>query len=212
MTMPNPSQKERQVGLYESIQTQEPGWQRRAYDEYHALVRRLLINALGPNAEVEDLIGDVFVAFLESATRIRSAEGLRSYMVSIAMNTVRRELRRRQRRRAWFAWEDAESAAERVPGVDDPKAKAALLQLSRILEQLTVDDRMVFILHMVEKLPVIDVAESLNMSVSTVKRRLRRSSERVLRRVARNSLLADYVLEKSGTNMSGGNLSGGNDA
>lgn len=210
--MPNPSQKERQVGLYESIQTQEPGWQRRAYDEYHALVRRLLINALGPNAEVEDLIGDVFVAFLESATRIRSAEGLRSYMVSIAMNTVRRELRRRQRRRAWFAWEDAESAAERVPGVDDPKAKAALLQLSRILEQLTVDDRMVFILHMVEKLPVIDVAESLNMSVSTVKRRLRRSSERVLRRVARNSLLADYVLEKSGTNMSGGNLSGGNDA
>ena len=196
--MPNPSQKERQLGLYESIQTQEPGWQRQAYDEYHSLVRRLLINALGPNAEVEDLIGDVFVAFLESATRIRSAEGLRSYMVSIAMNTVRRELRRRQRRRTWFAFEDSDSAAERVPSTDDPKAKAALLQLSRILDQLTIDDRMVFVLHMVEKLPVIDVAESLNMSVSTVKRRLKRSSERVLRRVSRNSLLADYVLEKSG--------------
>jgi RNA polymerase sigma factor (sigma-70 family) len=197
MTVPNPSVKERQLGLYDSIQAGEAGWQRRAYDEYYSLVRRLLINALGPNAEVEDLIGDVFVAFLESATRIRSAEGLRSYMVSIAMNTVRRELRRRQRRRAWFAWEDSDSAAERVASVDDPKAKAALLQLSRILDQLNVDDHMVFVLHMVEKLPVIDVAESLNMSVSTVKRRLKRANERVLRRVSRNPLLADYVREKS---------------
>lgn len=198
MTVPHPSVKERQLGLYESIQAQQEGWQRRAYDEFYPLVRRLLINTLGPNAEVEDLIGDVFVAFLESATRIRSAEGLRSYMVSIAMNTIRRELRRRQRRRTWFAWEDADSAAERVASVDDPKAKAALLQLSRILEQLTADDHMVFVLHMVEKLPVIDVAESLGMSVSTVKRRLKRANERVLRRVSRNSLLADYVREKSG--------------
>jgi len=199
MTVPNHSPpKERPLGLYEAIQVQQAGWQRRSYDEFYPLVRRLMINALGPNAEIEDLVGDVFVAFLESATRIRSADGLRSYMVSIAMNTVRRELRRRQRRRAWFVWEDSDAAGERVASVDDPKAKAALLQLSRILDQLAPDDHMVFVLHMVEKLPVIEVAESLNMSVSTVKRRLKRANERVLRRVSRNPLLADYVLEKSG--------------
>lgn len=196
MTQPTPSLKERQLGLYDDIQTGASGWQRRSYDEFYPLVRGLLVNALGPNAEIDDLVSDVFVGFFESARNIRSAEGIRSYMVSIALNTARRELRQRKRRRLFFFWEDAEGALERAQGTDDPKAKAALLQLARILDSLHTEDHLVFVLHVLEALPVVEVAEHLGMSISTVKRRLRRANERVLRRVARNPLLTDYVREK----------------
>jgi RNA polymerase sigma-70 factor, ECF subfamily len=198
MTLPSVSPKERQAGLYDAIQADSPGWQRRSFDEYFTLVRGLLIKALGPGTDVDDLVSDVFVGFFESARNIRSAEGLRSYIVSIAMNTARRELRSRKRRRLLFLWDSPDLAMERAPGTDDPRAKAALLQLADILNDLSAEERLVYLLHVVENLPVIDVAETLELSVSTVKRRLRRATERVLRRVARNPLLTDYVQEKSG--------------
>lgn len=195
---PSTTIKERQLDLYEAIQSGRPDWKKQAYDEFYGLIRRLLFSSLGPHADIDDLIGDVFVGFFGSAERIRSADGLRSYLVSIAMNTVRRELRRRKRRRLSMAPSDDGEAIERIPSVDDPKAKAALLQLARILDQLGPEDHVVFVLHMVENLPVVDVAESLNMSVSTVKRRLKRANDRVLRRVAKNPLLADYVRDRAG--------------
>jgi RNA polymerase sigma-70 factor (ECF subfamily) len=183
--------------LYEAIQSGAADWQRRVYDEFYSLVRGLLIKSLGPHADVEDLIADVFVGFYESARNIRSAGGLRGYIVSVTMNTVRRELRRRKRRRLFFGESD-DAAFERTPGTDDPQAKAALLQLSRILDDLRSEDRVTFVLHALEDLPLIEVAAILDISHSTAKRRYQRASERVRRRVERNPLLTDYVRDKAG--------------
>lgn len=184
--------------LFSLIQDGTPGWQELAYEEYFALVKGLIIRSLGPNADAEDLIADVFVGFFESAKNIRNASRVRSYIVSITMNVIRRELRRQRRRRFFFPTEEERRAADRVPSTDDPKAKVALLQLSRILKTLHPDDHLVFALHVLEDMNLEDVAQALEMSLSTVKRRLRRASERLLRRVTQNPLLSDYVREKGG--------------
>lgn len=190
---------EREGRLYEAIQSNAVGWQRQIFDEYLPLVRGLLTKILGPSSEVEDLTSDVFVGLFESARNIRSAEGLRSYVVSVAMNTARRELRRRRRRRMLFFWEDADEMVERAPGSDDPKAKAALLQLSKLLATMPDEDRMVYALHVLEGLPLVEVAKTLELSLSTTKRRLARAETRMRKRVLRNSLLTDYVIERGGS-------------
>jgi RNA polymerase sigma factor (sigma-70 family) len=182
--------------LYRAIVENHVGWQRQIFDQYVSLVRGLMIKTLGPRDDIEDLVADVFVGLFESAPNIRSAEGLRSYVVSVALNTARREIKRRKRRRLVFWQEASEDEVERVPGTDDPRAKAALRQLSRFLDELTTEERFVYVLHVLEGNPLSDVAETLKLSRSTVKRRLKKANEKMLRRVEKNPLLTEYVRNK----------------
>jgi RNA polymerase sigma factor (sigma-70 family) len=183
--------------LYQAIQEDRSGWQRQIFDEYLPLVRGLLLKTLGPRDNVEDLVSDVFVGLFESARNIRAASGMRSYVVSVTLNTLRRELKRQRRKRLLFFTDSSDEAMDRVPSRDDPKAKAALRQLSRFLEELDADERLVFVRHSLEGMALPEVATTLKMSRSTVKRRLKRAHERILRRVLRNPLLTDYVRDRS---------------
>ena len=49
-----------------------------------------------------------------------------------------------------------------------------------------------------EGMQIAEIAQALNMSHSTAKRRVRRANEHVFKRVSRNALLADYIREKAG--------------
>lgn len=184
--------------LYRAIQNDAPGWQREIFDQYGSLIRGLLGKALGPMEEIEDLVADVFVGLFESAPNIRAAETMRSYVVSVALNTVRRELKRRKRRRLVF-WADAPAdEMDRVASTDDPKAKAALKQLSRLLDELTTEERLVYVLNTLEGSSIDELVRTLKLSRSTVKRRLKKAQERIRRRVEKNPLLCDYVKNKAG--------------
>ena len=184
--------------LHVAITSNSPGWQQRAFDEFHGLVHGLLIKALGPRAEIADLTGDVFVNFFANAHRIHTPLAVRSYLVSITMNVARREVRMRKRRELFQLFMGHGTEYEQEPGPDDPKAKAALLQLSRILDLLSADERIAFVLHNLEGVQTPEIAEILRVSESTAKRRVRRANEHVLKRVSRNALLADYLRDKSG--------------
>jgi RNA polymerase sigma-70 factor (ECF subfamily) len=193
-----PSKVSHEASLYRAIVENHADWQRQIFDEYIGLVRGLLIKTLGPRDDIEDLVADVFVGLFESAPNIRSAEGLRSYVVSVALNTARREIKRRRRRRLLFWVEAPDDEIERVAGTDDPRAKAALRQLSRFLDELGTEERLVYALHVLEGNPLSDVADALSLSRSTVKRRLKKANERMLRRVEKNPLLTDYLYAKGG--------------
>jgi RNA polymerase sigma-70 factor, ECF subfamily len=184
--------------LHAAIVRGEAGWQRRAFDAFHGLVHGLLIKSLGPRAEIADLLGDVFVTFFASAQRIRNEHAVRSYLVSITMNVARREIRQRKRRELFQRFAGSVSEYEREAGSDDPKATAALLQLSRILDELSADERAAFVLSSLEGMPAAEVAELLGVSESTAKRRIRRASEHLLKRVSRSALLCDYVQARTG--------------
>ncbi len=82
--------------------------------------------------------------------------------------------------------------------MDDPKAKAALLQLHRILEGLDHEERLIFVLHVLEELPLAEAASNLSVSLSTAKRRLKKANERIRRRVLSNPLLSEFVRERAG--------------
>lgn len=179
--------------LHAAIRNDSPGWKRQVFEEFHGLVHGLFMKSLGPRAEISDLVGDAFVTFFENAHRIRTAEAVRSYLVSIVMNLVRREVRRRKRRELLYKLSGAPTELEHEPGQDDPKAKAALIQLSRILDDLGADERAAFVLHSLEGMRLAEIADVLRVSLSTAKRRVQRANEHVFKKVSRNALLADYI-------------------
>lgn len=183
--------------LYAAIQSHAPGWQKQAFDEFHGLVHGLLVKALGPNAEILDLVSEVFLKFFENAQRIREPTAIRSYLVSITMNRARRLVRQRKRRAFLQNLSGASFEIEHRPGPDDPKAKAALIHLDRILEELSADERAAFVLHGLEDMELAEIAQALGVSLSTAKRRVKSATEHVLKRVSRNALLSDYIRERT---------------
>lgn len=189
----------RDLRLFDAIKSGSVDWKRTLFEEYLGLVRGLMIKSMGPQSDVDDLVAEVFVGLFESAGNIRSAAGLRSYVVSVTMNTARREFRRRKRFNLFFLRDEGNEIAERTAGVDDPKAKAALLQLHRILESLDEEERLIFVLHVLEELPLQEAAANLSVSLSTAKRRLKKANERIRRRVALNPLLSEFVRERAGS-------------
>jgi RNA polymerase sigma-70 factor (ECF subfamily) len=190
------SQSSSAEALFWKIHRKEAGWQREAFDQFHGLVHRLLVRALGPGADIEELLDDVFLSFFDSAARVHDPEKLRSYLVSITMNRLRAEIRRRRRAEFLQRWTGV-SDPDHNPGSDDPKAKAALIQLSRILGELNAEERAVFLLRNVDGMAFGEIAESLSISESTAHRRARRASEHVMKKVARNALLCDYIRERA---------------
>jgi RNA polymerase sigma-70 factor (ECF subfamily) len=184
------------AALHSAIQSRAPGWQKQTFDEFHGLVRGLLVKSLGPNGEILDLVSEVFLTFFENAQRIREPTAVRSYLVSITMNKARRVVRQRKRRAFFQGLSSGPLELEHRPGPDDPKAKAALIHLDRILEDLSADERAAFVLHSLEDLELGEIARVLGVSHSTAKRRVKSATAHVLKRGSRNALLSDYVRER----------------
>ena len=171
---------------------------RAIWDTYAPLVRGLLRRVFGPEDELEDAVHDVFVRLLESVSQVRDANALRSYIVTIALNTARAELRRRRVRRL-FGLVSPGSVWRLAPVgfVDatphEPATRVAAARLLRILDALPAEERSILVLRYAEEMELTEVAEASGVSLATVKRRLSKAAARIIARSRRDAILTEYL-------------------
>lgn len=175
---------------------------RQAWDHFSPLVRRILRRALGPDADVEDVVQEVFLRFFENVSNLRKSNALRGYLIAITVNTLRGELRRRQVRRILRLVDPSELPKLRVVEMD-LEARDALRRFYRILDRLRLSDRIAFVLRVIEELPLSEVAAALDVSVPTAKRRVERARTRVSRHVECDPLLSQYAPRGRGRELTG---------
>jgi RNA polymerase sigma-70 factor (ECF subfamily) len=159
-------------------------------------VRGLLRRVFGPEDEVEDAVHDVFVRLLESVGQVRDGHALRSYIVTIALNTARAELRRRRVRRLFgFAPREVglRASAGHIGPSEEPATQVAVTRLFRILDALPAEERLMLFLRYVEEMELTEVAEVSGVSLATVKRRLTKAAARIIARAKRDAILTDYL-------------------
>ncbi len=124
----------------------------------------------------DDLFQDIFLKIHQSAPSYRATLPLRPWIFTIAANTLRNDVRDRQRSRQIFAAEELPEQPDPQPHMDD---SAALVETEAWLEQammqLPFSQREVLVLAAIERLPLKDVAAIVNVSQNTVKTRLRRA-------------------------------------
>jgi RNA polymerase sigma-70 factor (ECF subfamily) len=173
---------------------------RAIWDCYAQLVRGLLRPVFGPEDELEDAVHDVFVRLLESVGQVRDGNALRSYIVTIALNTARAELRRRRVRRLFglvspgASWRLAPVGF--IDGVErEPATRVAAARLLRILDAIPEEERVVLVLRYAEEMELTEVAEASGVSLATVKRRLSKASARIIARARRDAILTEYLDE-----------------
>jgi RNA polymerase sigma-70 factor (ECF subfamily) len=155
-------------------------------------VRRTLARSLGPDQELEDLLQEVFMGLVKSASKLEDPNNLRSYLVSIAFRTSAMEIRRRKVRR-WVTLTSTGEVPDAVALQREPDEARALKALYEILDTLSTRDRLVFVARHVEGMQIDETAQSLELSKATVWRAGKATLERVIGQAQKNPALAAYV-------------------
>jgi RNA polymerase sigma-70 factor (ECF subfamily) len=137
----------------------------------------MLYRILGPDPELSDVLHDCFVRILGAIENVREPSAFDSWVMGVTILTAKTHLQRKARR-AWLRLWPTEEPPEVVTEDVSPATREALRATYRILSQLSVEDRIVFVLRHNEQMTVADIATQLELSVSTVKRRLAHAESR----------------------------------
>lgn len=148
--------------------------------------------ALGSRSEAEDLTQDVFYRLFRKASTLRDAESLRSFVYSFAVRALKSELRSR-RARAWLSFHRPETLTDLGTETLDVEARDLLRRFYGLLDRLATRDRLVFLLRRAESLTVEEIAASMDLSVSTVKRALAHASSQLSRWIQAEPDLAALI-------------------
>jgi len=162
-------------------------WQR-----YSPMVRRMLARALGPERDVEDSLQEVFLCLFNKAPELRNPAALRAFIVSIAIRTLRHEIRRRKLR-SWLRLDSNATIEDLRAVTPDTDAREALIRFYALLDRINTRDRSVFVLHVIEGMDVEAIASALEVSVPTIRRCFARARERIDILAGRDPMLVDYV-------------------
>jgi RNA polymerase sigma-70 factor (ECF subfamily) len=163
------------------------------YDRHVEAVHRLAFRLLGPDAELEDVVHDVFLRALESLARLRDPSALQAWLFGITIRVVRIRIQRRVRR-SWLRI----MAPEKVPEigvVPDSGLGEAVQDVYELLDHLPVEERLAMVLHRVEGFPLEQAAASCDTSVATFRRRLARAETKFFARAVRRPALARWLGE-----------------
>ncbi|OIP40466.1 MAG: hypothetical protein AUK47_08475 [Deltaproteobacteria bacterium CG2_30_63_29] len=178
------------ASLSRKLKAADPQAAAELWERYSVRVRALIRRTLGACDEVDDLVQDVFVAAFKDVHRLRDDHALQGFVLGIATHVLRSALRQRGRRKMVEL-----SEADHPTTSPNPEAQRALRRLQALLETLSPDLRLVFVLRHVEQLELTQVAEAMKWSLATTKRRLARARGLVFERAQRDALLCAFLAE-----------------
>ena len=180
--------------LVRGLKQGHPGAMEALYDRYAAHVERVLTRVLGFDPERYDLVHEVFIEAYRSARRIKDGQALQAWMTTLTVFTARQCIRKRQRRRVYWV-KDAAPHME-VPVFDADPAEIEVLRAAyRVLDGMSAEDRILFSLRFIDGMELAELAAACNVSLSTVKRRLRRAEARFSTAAERFPSLAEYAAD-----------------
>ena len=162
-----------------------------AWRRYYPMVHRMLRRALGAQADIEDVVQEVFLSLFRSAPALRDSDALRPFVIGITRHTLRQEYKRKTRRLHLAA--AYHPLVDNTPFGSGPATSYAIIKLKRLLLRLTEQERASLVFRFGHGMTVTEVAEALGVSEPTAKRRLLRARESLCDWAARDPFLRSYV-------------------
>ena len=147
---------------------------------YAPMVLTMAERALGSRSEADDIGQEVFYHVFRKAKTLRNPESLRSFVYSFAIRELKSELRRK-RLRAWLSFHQPEALVDLGSRSQDVESRDLLRKCHALLDRLPPRHRLVFILRRMEAMTVEEIATTMEISQSTVKRSMIHAEERLSR-------------------------------
>ena len=143
---------------------------------------------MGPSPEIEDLTQEVFLRLFVRLASLRDPSALRAFVLSVAMNVLKWELRRR-----WVRRKVRLSDSGTLPDIEgtsaDMEARDALRRCYRIFDTLPINERLAFVCRYMEGMTIDETAAALVTSTSTAKRWVRGGAAKVAAQAASDPAL-----------------------
>jgi RNA polymerase sigma-70 factor, ECF subfamily len=183
------------AALAAALVARERGAAVEAWSRFSPQVMGLLRRFFGPAGDAaarQDLCQEVFLRFFARIDELREPSGLRGFLMGICLGVAQNELRRVRVRR-WIRLTPAGDLPDVAVTGLDPEAQEATARFYQLLNRVSGEDRALFVARYVEKMEIAEVAQSLDMPLSTAKRRLARATRRISAKMNREPALAGYV-------------------
>lgn len=144
-------------------------------------VRRWMWRLLGPRPDFDDAVQDALVELARALPRFEGRAAVTTFAHPIVVRTAYRYMGKPRLEAV------DPSALERVGGGEDPERRAVrreeLERLHRVLERLPEKQRVAFVLCAVERLSHEEAAAIEEISVETLRARLKRARAELARRL-----------------------------
>jgi RNA polymerase sigma-70 factor, ECF subfamily len=151
----------------------EETWRR-----FAPMVLLLAKRALGSQSEADDIGQEVFCRLFRKARSLKDPDCLRSFVYAITIRSLKTELHRRKLR-SWLFFDKPQALAGRGWRTMDMESRDLVRKFHALLERLPTRDRLVFVLRRMESMTVEEIAASMEISESTVKRSMTSASNRL---------------------------------
>jgi RNA polymerase sigma-70 factor (ECF subfamily) len=157
---------------------------------------RLIAKVLGPHADADDVLQNTLVVAMEAFPRFRGEASVQTWLSGIALNVIKAHLRRPERTRR--------VPLEALPDLADPAIPAdtrtdARRRVERIylhLDAIGPMQRIAFVLHVIEGLPIEEVASLVDASRAATKSRVFWARLRLMKQLRRDPLFQDLEGER----------------
>jgi RNA polymerase sigma factor (sigma-70 family) len=162
------------------------------WHRFAPMVLTMAERALGSRSEADDIGQEVFYCVFRKVRTLRDPNSLRSFVYSVAVHSLKSELRRK-RLRGWLSFHSPDVLVDLDSRTTDVESRDLLRKCYALLDRLSPRDRLVFILRRMESMTVEEIAATMDISLSTVKRSMAHASNRLLRWIAADPGLAGLL-------------------
>ncbi len=184
------------AALTRALQNGHPGAPAELFDRYGGHIQRVLVNVIGVDQEIADLLHETFAQAFKSIASLKQGDRLKAWLTRIAVFTARGCLRRRTRGR-WLRFFAPEQLPETRCNDATPEMREAVAATYAVLDKMSVDLRVPFALRYMEGLDLKEVASACEVSLATIKRRLAKADARFVSLASREPALGDWLREGS---------------
>lgn len=173
------------AAIAEALRRGERGAELEAWNRFSPGAAEMLRRLLGPGPDREDLLQEVFLRFYRRIATLREPAAVRGFLGGICIRVVRGEIASRRRRR-WLHLTPTGITPDAPVPAPDVEARDIIARYYALLDQLSVEERSIFVARTIEQLTLAEVAEVHGVSISTAQRRLGRAAKRIAALVRRD--------------------------
>lgn len=157
--------------LVKRCQEHDRNAQAEFYHRYKKNVAKTVYKVFGPDADVDDVIQDVFIEVFRSIGRFKGRSKVSTWLYRVSFNVALQHLRKRKRAPDLFRDEPWDQPDHETP-LRSLERKENNATVYDILDTLSEKKRIVLVMHEIMGFAAKEISETLGVNVLTVRTRL----------------------------------------
>jgi RNA polymerase sigma-70 factor (ECF subfamily) len=183
--------------LVKDLKKQEPTAPDRLYQLFASKIDRRVWRMLGPDGEHQDLVQQTFSQIFSNIKHLKNPENLESWITSITINVIKKELKRRSYRKILLFKPYAGYTDEKESSTESVTDETILLKHAfTVLDKLPASYRIIFIMKYFDGNTNIEISQVFGYSLATVKRKVIKARELFKKNAMNDFFLAALITEE----------------